>query len=600
MQDAIHEQLATARRLLASLRQAFDVGTLALAQCCVTAGKLDADKLDERQVASFELAWAGADLLAAETGVGAIDADSPMLASRLALVFAADGIASVLDRLETIYLEVGLSLTPLRALRDDAAWAALRRDAVGAQALQAAGLEVARSDGEVAPTALDEPHAMAQDAFRHFSQDVVAPQAEKIHRHDLTVPESLLQPLREMGVFGLAIPEQYGGSGPNDREDTLLMVVVTEALSEGSLAAAGSLITRPEILSRALLAGGTQEQKSHWLPKLAAGEPLCAIAITEPDHGSDVAGLTLKGTKAPGGWLLNGAKTWCTFAGKAGVLMVVTRTNADRSLGHKGLSLLLVEKPAYETHEFEYRQEDREQGGGGVLTGRAIPTIGYRGMHSFDLNFENFFVPDANVVGGEAGLGKGFYLTMAGMVGGRMQTAARACGVMRAALRAAIRYSADRKVFGAALATFPLTQAKLARMAARLATCRQLAYSVAGLVDKGEGRMEASLVKLLACRSAELVTREALQLHGGMGYAEETAVSRYFVDARVLSIFEGAEETLALKVVARSLMERALAAPAAMSAAGAVVPDPVAAMPGSVAVMPGHDPASISPVDASA
>ncbi|MDP3619766.1 MAG: acyl-CoA dehydrogenase family protein [Ramlibacter sp.] len=583
MHDAMDGQLVAAGRLLVSLRQAFDAGALTLAQCCVTAGKLDGAKLDERQVASFELAWAGADLLAAETAVGAINAAAPRLAARLALIFAADGIASVLDRLETIYLEVGLSLEPLRALRDDAAWPALRLDAVGSQALQAAGLEVAQSDGEVGPTALDEPHAMAQDAFRRFSQDVVAPQAETIHRHDLTVPESLLQPLREMGVFGLAIPEQYGGSGPNDREDTLLMVVVTEALSEGSLAAAGSLITRPEILSRALLAGGTEDQKSHWLPRLAAGEPLCAIAITEPDHGSDVAGLTLKGTRVPGGWLLNGAKTWCTFAGKAGVLMVVTRTNADRSLGHRGLSLLLVEKPVYETHEFEYRQENGQgtqgpESKGGVLTGRAIPTIGYRGMHSFDLNFENFFVPDANVVGGEAGLGKGFYLTMAGMVGGRMQTAARACGVMRAALRAAIRYSADRKVFGAPLSTFPLTQAKLARMAARLSTCRQLAYSVAGLVDRGEGRMEASLVKLLACRSAELVTREALQLHGGMGYAEESAVSRYFVDARVLSIFEGAEETLALKVVARSLMERALDAST---------------------VVPGQEPVSIAAVGAS-
>jgi (2S)-methylsuccinyl-CoA dehydrogenase len=215
--------------------------------------------------------------------------------------------------------------------------------------------------------------------------------------------------------------------------------------------------------------------------------------------------------------------------------------------------VLLVEKPSFDGHEFVVRQD-----GGGTLTGRAIPTIGYRGMHSFDLSFDGFFVPDANVVGGEAGLGKGFYYTMAGMVGGRIQTAARACGVMRAALRAAIRYSEDRKVFGQALADFPLTRAKLARMAARLAACRQLACAVAGLVDKGEGRMEASLVKLLACRSAEMVTREALQLHGGMGYAEESAVSRYFVDARVLSIFEGAEETLALKVVARSLMERAM------------------------------------------
>jgi (2S)-methylsuccinyl-CoA dehydrogenase len=220
--------------------------------------------------------------------------------------------------------------------------------------------------------------------------------------------------------------------------------------------------------------------------------------------------------------------------------------------------LLLVEKPSYDSHEFTYQQD-----GGGKLTGRAIPTIGYRGMHSFDLSFEDFFVPDANVIGGEAGLGKGFYFTMAGMVGGRIQTAARACGVMRAALRAAIRYSSDRKVFGAPLGGFALTQAKLARMAARQAACRRLTYTVAGIVDTGNGRMEASLVKLLACRSAELVTREALQLHGGMGYAEETAVSRYFVDARVLSIFEGAEETLALKVIARSLMERALGLQAA-------------------------------------
>jgi (2S)-methylsuccinyl-CoA dehydrogenase len=439
------------------------------------------------------------------------------------------------------------------ALRASPEWRALRQAAGGSEALQAAGRGVIDAQGVVGEVALDEQHALAQDAFRRFAQEVVAPQAEAIHRHDLTVPESLLQPMREMGVFGLAIPEAHGGSAPNDHDDTLLMVVVTEALSEGSLAAAGSLITRPEILTRALLAGGTDEQKHHWLPRLAAGDPLCAIAMTEPDCGSDLAACQLKGTRVPGGWLLNGAKTWCTFAGKAGVLMVVTRTDPDRSLGHKGLSVLLAEKPSFDTHEFEVVQD-----GGGKLSGRAIPTIGYRGMHSFDLSFQDYFVPDANVVGGEAGLGKGFYYTLAGMVGGRMQTSARACGVMRAALRAAVRYAQDRKVFGAPLAALALPQAKIARLAARLAACRRLAYTVAGIVDSGNGRMEASLVKLLACRSAELVTREALQLHGGMGYAEETPVSRYFVDARVLSIFEGAEETLALKVVARALMERAL------------------------------------------
>lgn len=549
----MQETFNSARKVLQALRTAFDAGARALAQRCAENGRLSGARLDAAQVASFDLAWAAADLLAAEAALDRVRAAATQLDARLALLFAADASLAVLEKLEAIYLELALDAQALDAIRADGALRALRRDAAGAQALDAAGLAVADARGEVGALDLDEDHRLAQDAFRRFAGEVVAPQAEAIHRDNLTIPESLLQPLREMGVFGLSVPQQYGGSAPDDHEDALLMVLVTEALSEGSLAAAGSLITRPEILTRALLAGGTREQQARWLPQLAAGQPLCAIAITEPDYGSDVAGLALKGTRAPGGWRLNGAKTWCTFAGKAGVLMVVARTDPDRALGHKGLSLLLVEKPSYDGHAFSYRQD-----GGGKLTGRAIPTIGYRGMHSFDLQFDDFFVPEANVIGGEAGLGKGFYFTMAGMVGGRMQTAARACGVMRAALAAAIRHSQDRKVFGQALLDFPLTRAKLARMGARLAACRQLAGQVAGLVDGGEGRMEASLVKLLACRSAEMVTREAMQLHGGMGYAEESAVSRYFVDARVLSIFEGAEETLALKVVARSLLERAL------------------------------------------
>lgn len=553
MAEPMQQQLADASAVLARVRILFDASVLALAQRCQDGARLNARRLDEHQVASFEMAWAGAELLAAETAIATLAPASAPLDVRLALVFTVDAVVALLDRLDVMLAEAGQDPAAVDALRASPEWRALRQATGGSEALQAAGRGVIEAQGVVGEVALDEQHALAQDAFRRFAQEVVAPQAEAIHRHDLTVPESLLQPMREMGVFGLAIPERFGGSAPDDREDTLLMVVVTEALSEGSLAAAGSLITRPEILTRALLAGGTDEQKAHWLPMLAAGDPLCAIAMTEPDYGSDLAACQLRGTRVDGGWLLNGTKTWCTFAGKAGVLMVVTRTDADRSLGHKGLSVLLAEKPVFDTHEFEVKQA-----GGGMLTGRAIPTIGYRGMHSFDLSFQDYFVPDANVIGGEAGLGKGFYYTLSGMVGGRMQTSARACGVMRAALRAAVRYTQDRKVFGAPLAEFALTQAKLARMGARLAACRRLAYTVAGIVDGGNGRMEASLVKLLACRSAELVTREALQLHGGMGYAEETPVSRYFVDARVLSIFEGAEETLALKVVARSLMERAL------------------------------------------
>jgi len=553
MNEQQQSDVDTAKRLLGRLRPQFDIGVAALAAVCALDGKLQAQQLDTHQVVSYELAWASADLLAAETAVAGLGAGARELDVRLALIFVVDAIAAVLARQEMLCIELGLDLAAPQSLAADPAWAALRRSACGADALAAAGRVLTGADSEIGPVVLDEPLAMAQDSFRRFAAEVVAPQAEAIHRHDLTVPESLLQSMREMGVFGLSIPEQYGGSGPNDRDDTLMMVVVTEALSEASLAAAGSLITRPEILSRALLAGGTAAQKTHWLPRIAAGDPLCAIAITEPDFGSDVAGLSLKGTRTEGGWLLNGAKTWCTFAGKAGLLMVVTRTDPDKSAGHRGLSVLLVEKPSFDGHAFEFSQPT-----GGHLIGKAIPTIGYRGMHSFDLAFENFFVPDANVIGEQAGLGKGFYFTMAGMMGGRMQTAARASGVMRAALRAALQYATDRKVFGAPLLAFPLTLAKLARMAARYAACRQLTYAIGRVLDQGGGRMEASLAKLLACRSAELVTREALQIHGGMGYAEEMPISRYFVDARVLSIFEGAEETLALKVIARSLLEKAL------------------------------------------
>ncbi|QHJ00195.1 acyl-CoA dehydrogenase [Xylophilus rhododendri] len=539
--------------LLAEARRLLDQATRTLAHLCSREGGLDVAPLDDYQSPSYELAWTGAELLAAENlllatrGGSGLDAD-------LAVVHGIETLPAALVRLQGLFADCGLDAEEVDALITSPELAALRRHAGSHASLGAVGHAVALQGGDIAPIALEADAAMAQDAFLRFAREVVVPLAEDIHRQDLTVPESLLQPLREMGVFGLAIPESHGGSAPDGSENALTMIAVTEALSEASLAAAGSLITRPEILARALLAGGTPEQQARWLPRIARGEPLCAIAITEPDHGSDVASLTLRATPCQGGWRLDGAKTWCTFAGKAGLLMVVARTEPERGAGHKGLSLLLVEKPSYEGHDFVFDQP----GDGGRLSGRAIPTIGYRGMHSFDLAFENFFVPDAGLVGGAAGRGRGFYFTMAGMVGGRMQTAARACGVMRAALKAAVRHAGDRQVFGAPLASYALTRVKFARMAGRLAASRHLTYAVGRLLEAGQGRMEASLVKLYACRSAEILSRESLQIHGGMGYAEETPASRYFVDARVLSIFEGAEETLALKVIARSMLEAAL------------------------------------------
>jgi (2S)-methylsuccinyl-CoA dehydrogenase len=541
-----------ARRLLGGLQALFDAAVLAVAQrCSMGSGRLDGRALDAAQGVSYELAWASAELLAAQTVLQAPAAAG--LDRALALLFATEAMRSVQARLESVAIDADLDGAPLRAWSTDPQWPALRRAAAGPAALAAATQALAAAESEIGPVAVSEEVEMARDAFRRFGVDVVAPLAAEIHAQDLTIPETILGPLREMGVFGLSIPQEYGGSAPGQHDDTAMMIAVTEALSEASLGAAGSLITRPEILSRALLAGGTEEQKQAFLPKIAAGTPLCAIAMTEPDHGSDVASLALKATRVAGGWRLDGAKTWCTFAGKAGLLMVVARTNPDKAAGYKGLSILLVEKPSTEDHAFDFQPE-----AGGRLRGKAIPTIGYRGMHSYELAFEDFFVPDSHVLGGEAGLGKGFYFNMAGMVGGRMQTSARATGVMRAALKEALRYTQDRKVFGQPLIDFPLTQARLAQMAARLAACRQTAYAVGNRLEAADGRIEAAQIKLLACRSAELLTRDALQLHGGMGYAEETPVSRYFVDARVLSIFEGAEETLALKVIARGLFEKAL------------------------------------------
>jgi (2S)-methylsuccinyl-CoA dehydrogenase len=403
--------------------------------------------------------------------------------------------------------------------------------------------------GEQGPRHLDADFEMVQDTFRRFAEDKVRPVAERVHRTNSDIPEDIISGLAEIGTFGLSIPEEYGGFASGGEGDYIGMVVATEELSRGSLGVAGSLITRPEILTRALVKGGTEEQKHEWLPKLASGEIMAAVAVTEPDYGSDVAGIKVTATATDAGYVINGVKTWCTFAARADVLMSLARTDPDRSKAHRGLSMFVVPKPRGDGHGFMFTQD-----GGGKIEGRAIDTLGYRGMHSYEVAFDNWFVAAGNLIGGEEGLGKGFYLQMAGFENGRLQTAARAVGLMQAAYEAAYDYAQNRVVFDHPIGDYQLTQVKLARMAVIIQSARQFAYAVARLMAKGEGATEASMVKAYVCRAAEWVTREALQIHGGMGYAEEFPVSRYFVDARVLSIFEGADETLALKVIARRLL----------------------------------------------
>jgi len=556
--------LEQAVAVLATTSQLIDAAAAALKAECTDAGRVSPAKLDDHQQACYDLAvsWsectAARFLLSHATQLVADDPAENSFTTDLACLFCAESVANALNRFRARPADFGLSLAAVSAIETNPATASFLQQQLASDNIAALGQAVLDRDGDLGPDRLDEYHTMMRDSFRRFADDVVAPMAEHVHREDLMIPDEILEPLKDMGMFGLSIPASYGGLQEDDKEDTLGMIVVTEELSRGSLGAAGSLLTRPEILSRALLKGGTEEQKMHWLPQVAAGTPLCAIAVTEPNYGSDVAGVRLRASATEGGWLLNGAKTWCTFGGKAGVLLVLARTSTDMSLGHRGLSMFLVEKPSSDGHSFEVSQD-----AGGKLTGRAIATLGYRGMHSFELFFDDFFVPDANMLGGKDGEGNGFYYAMAGFAGGRIQTAARAVGVMRAAFEKSISYASERNVFGKPIAQYQLTKVKLARMAALLLACRQITYDVAQLMDTGAGDMEASAAKLFASKTAEWLTREALQIHGGMGYAEETPVSRYFVDARVLSIFEGAEETLALKVIARALVERTMGGAAA-------------------------------------
>jgi len=368
------------------------------------------------------------------------------------------------------------------------------------------------------PRHLDSDFEMVQDTFRSFSDKVIAPRAEHVHRYNEDVPEEIISGLAEMGAFGLSVPVEYGGFSEGGEGEYLAMVVATEELSR-------CCSDRTRLRKRRCW---TQSHRK---------------SGRRPDGEA--------------GYVINGVKTWCTFAGRADVLMLLARTDPDRSKTHRGLSLFIVPKPRGEAHGFEFTQNVQPDGSTGKMEGRPIDTIGYRGMHSYEIALENWWVPATNLIGEEGGLGKGFYYQMEGFENGRLQTAARAVGLMQAAYEAAYDYAHNRNVFGNNIAEYQLTQVKLGRMAVLIQAGRQFGYQVSKLMAKGEGTTEASMVKAYVCKAAEWVAREAMQIHGGYGYAEEYSVSRLFVDARVLSIFEGADETLCLKVIARRLVETA-------------------------------------------
>jgi (2S)-methylsuccinyl-CoA dehydrogenase len=540
--------LDQARTIVTALRSVIDTAAAHLADVTAEDGRVSVTRMDEHQTVLYDLATVASGVSAAEHLLGY--GEHGDREAMLALAWAADVHADLGGRMAGRWDDWGIDPHATGIWDDDVSAAvAAGRDTGFLASLG----DLVLSDGEAGPRHLPEDLEMVRQTFRRFAEDKVVPIAEHVHRNDEDIPDEVVSGLAELGCFALSIPEEHGGFATGGEDDLLNMVLVTEELSRGSLGVAGSLITRPEIIGTAIEKGGTDEQKARWLPTIASGEKMCGVAVTEPDYGSDVAGVKTTATRDGDDWVLNGVKTWCTFAGKAEYLLVLARTDPDRSKGHRGLSLFVVDKPRFDGHEWEVTQES-----GGRMEAKAIPTLGYRGMHSFEVSIDSWRVPHSDLIGMDEGEGKGFYLQMQAFANARLQTAARALGVMQAALEEAVTYTQQRDIFGQPLADYELSKVKIARMAAIIAANRAFAVDVARALGRGEGQLEASEVKQLSCRTAEWVTREAQQLHGGYGYAEEYTVSRLFVDARVLSIFEGADEVLALRVIARTLLAEAL------------------------------------------
>lgn len=398
--------------------------------------------------------------------------------------------------------------------------------------------ELVIQDGDAGEPGLeDETLDLVRDQFRRFSEEQVAPHAQDWHIEDVLIPMEVVETMAELGVFGLTIPEDFGGLGLGKTA----MCVVTEELSRASLAV-GSLGTRSEIAAELIRLGGTEEQKRHYLPKLATGEILPTAVFTEPNAGSDLGALRTRAVLAEGAYRVTGAKTWITHAARSDLMTLLVRTNPD-SRDWRGLSMLLAEKP---------RGTDDVPFPAPGMTGSEIRVLGYRGMKEYELGFDGFAVPAANLLGGSEG--QGFKQLMGTFESARIQTAARAVGVAQSALDAAVRYCGERVQFGKPLSAFPRVYGKIAWMAVETMIARQLTYFAAREKD-GERRcdMEAGMAKLLAARVAWSNADSALQIHGGNGYAEEYAISRILCDARVLNIFEGAGEIQA-QVIARGLL----------------------------------------------
>ncbi len=544
--DTLNARLAAAAEAAeALLARAKEVITGKLA----SGGKVDAEALEREQRMAHGLAWMAtlvatarqaalyAERMEGEGRFGELESLLVQIGVGQALGEIGGGI--VMSQVEIVRpQELGLSTDDLATYQQAVGDLIAEGNSTENRARAAQLIAEQEGASTFGDAGLEETFEQIRDEMRRFGQAEVAPHAHEWHLANDYVPIEIIQQMSDLGVFGLTIPEEHGGLGLGKEA----MCVVSEELSRAYIGV-GSLGTRSEIAAELILNGGTDAQKEAWLPRIASGEVLPTAVFTEPNTGSDLASLKTRAVKDGDAWKITGQKTWITHPVRADLMTVLARTNPDEP-GYKGLSMLLAEKP---------RGTDEEPFPVEGLTGGEIEVLGYRGMKEYDLSFDGFEVAGDGLLGGEEG--QGFKQLMQTFEAARIQTAARAIGVAQAAMDLALRYAQERVQFGKQLIAFPRVSDKIVAMAADIMMVRQLTYHAAR--EKDQGRrcdLEAGMAKLLAARIAWAAADNALQIHGGNGFALEYPVSRVLCDARILSIFEGAAEIQA-QVIARRLLE---------------------------------------------
>jgi (2S)-methylsuccinyl-CoA dehydrogenase len=542
--------VATARDAAGTVAELVAEATRRIRTLVTADGRLSAERLEREQHAVHGLAWlatyaeavrelgAYAERLTAEGRFG----ETEDLLVRVGLGEYLDQIFSgiPMSQGEIVRLPaLGLAPRDVARFRTEAVEALIADGNTGAnRARLVALIREAQGSGTVGDPGLDDTLEAIRTQMRRFGEAEVVPHAHEWHLKNDYIPIAVVAKMAELGVFGLTIPEEYGGMGLSK----VSMCVVSEELSRAYIGV-GSLGTRSEIAAELILGGGTEEQKQRFLPAIAAGEVLPTAVFTEPNTGSDLASLKTRAVKDGEVWRVHGNKTWITHPVRADLMTMLVRTNPDEP-GHRGLSILLGEKP---------RGTDDEPFPVEGLKGGEIEVLGYRGMKEYELAFDGFQVPAGNLLGGVEG--QGFKQLMQTFESARIQTAARAVGVAQSALDLGLGYAEERVQFGKPLIAFPRVSDKIAMMAAEIHIARQLTYFAGRAKDEGRRcDLEAGMAKLLAARVAWAAADNALQIHGGNGFALEYAISRVLCDARILSIFEGAAEIQA-QVIARRLLE---------------------------------------------